>query len=133
MMLCGATNVSGLATKATLILRTDSCVAVASVDAKICGVRRIFRLRWDWALVATAAMLSCVAWAFYQPAIAIGILMLAGLIDMVLYTMMGDMLVCYRCGARHRRTTINDEHPRFDLETAERYRQQDLRQHEATH
>ena len=78
-------------------------------------------------------MLSCVAWAFYQPAIAIGILMLAGLIDMVLYTMMGDMLVCYRCGALHRRTTINDEHPRFDLETAERYRQQDLRQHEATH
>ena len=80
------------------------------------------------ALVATAAILSCIAWAIYQPSIAIGILMVAGLIDMILYTMMGDMLVCYRCGARHRRTTIHEEHPRFDLETAERYRQQDLRQ-----
>ena len=105
---------------------------------RVCGCQDLWRQKdfppaLGLALVATAAMLSCVAWAFYQPAIAIGILMLAGLIDMVLYTMMGDMLVCYRCGARHRRTTINDEHPRFDLETAERYRQQDLRQHEATH
>ncbi len=83
--------------------------------------------------MATAAILSCVAWAYYQPMIAIGVLMVAGLIDMVLYTIMGDMLVCYRCGARHRKTTINDEHARFDLETAERYRQQGLRQREVTH
>ena len=60
--------------------------------------------------------------------LAMGILMAAALIDMVLFAFMGDMLVCYRCGARHRRTTMAQEHPRFDLETAERYRQQDLRQ-----
>jgi len=105
---------------------------------RVCGCEDLWRQKdfppaLGLALVATAAILSCVAWAFYQPAIAIGILMFAGLIDMVLYTMMGDMLVCYRCGARHRRTTINDEHPRFDLETAERYRQQDLRQRKTTH
>ena len=45
---------------------------------------------------------------------------------------MGDMLVCYRCGARHRQTAMAEEHPRFDLETAERYRQQDLRQRQAS-
>ena len=105
---------------------------------RVCGCHDLWRQKdfppaLGLALVATAAILSCVAWAFYQPAIAIGILMLAGLIDMVLYTMMGDMLVCYRCGARHRRTNINGGHPRFDLETAERYRQQDRRQREATH
>ena len=100
---------------------------------RICGCQDLWRQKdfppaLGLALVATAAFLSCVAWAFYQPLIAIGILMVAGLIDMILYTMMGDMLVCYRCGARHRRTEIHEEHPRFDLETAERYRQQDLRQ-----
>ncbi len=84
------------------------------------------------ALVATAAILSCAAWAFYQPLLALGILMLAALIDMLLYSFMGDMLVCYRCGARHRRTTMDEQHPKFDLETAERYRQQDLRQSQAS-
>lgn len=105
---------------------------------RVCGCGDLWRQKdfppaLGLALVATAAILSCIAWAFYKPAVAIGILMFAGLIDMVLYTMMGDMLVCYRCGARHRRTTISDEHPRFDLETAERYRQQDLRQRAVTH
>ena len=105
---------------------------------RICGCQDLWRQKdfppaLGLALVTTAAILSCIAIAFDQPAIAIGILMIAGLIDMVLYTMMGDMLVCYRCGARHRRTTISERHPKFDLETAERYRQQDLRQREATH
>lgn len=105
---------------------------------RICGCQDLWRQK-DFppalgvALVATAAIFSCIAWATYHPAIAIGILMVAGLIDMVLYMMMGDMLVCYRCGARHRKTSISEEHPGFDLETAERYRQQDLRQREATH
>ncbi len=103
---------------------------------RICGCKDLWRQKdfppaLGLSLVSTAAVLSCIAWAFYQPAIAIGILMVAGLIDMVLYAMMGDMLVCYRCGARHRKTTIGEQHPKFDLETAERYRQQDLRQREA--
>ncbi len=100
---------------------------------RICGCQDLWRQKdfppaLGLALVATAAIFSCIAWATYHPAIAIGILMVAGLIDMILYTMMGDMLVCYRCAARHRKTSISDQHPRFDLETAERYRQQDLRQ-----
>lgn len=103
---------------------------------RICGCEDLWRQKdfppaLGLALVATAAICSCIAWATYHPAIAIGILMVAGLMDMVLYTMMSDMLVCYRCGARHRKTSISDEHPRFDLETAERYRQQDLRQRKA--
>jgi hypothetical protein len=103
---------------------------------RICGCQDLWRQKdfppaLGLALVATAAILSCAAWAFYQPLIALGILMAAALIDMVLYSFMGDMLVCYRCGARHRRTSMDEQHPRFDLETAERYRQQDLRKNQA--
>ena len=104
---------------------------------RICGCQDIWRQKdfppvLGLALVATAAILSCAAWAFYQPLTAIGILMATALLDMVLYASMGDMLVCYRCGARHRRTSMTAEHARFDLETAERYRQQELRQRQAS-
>ena len=104
---------------------------------RICGCEDLWRQKdfppaLGLALVATAAILSCAAWAFYQPVIALGILMAAALVDMLLYSFMGDMLVCYRCGARHRQTAMDEQHPRFDLETAERYRQQDLRQQQAS-
>jgi hypothetical protein len=100
---------------------------------RICGCQDLWRQKdfppaLGLALVATAAILSCAAWAFYQPLLALGILMVAAFIDMVLYALMGDMLVCYRCGARHRGATMDEQHPKYDLETAERYRQQDLRQ-----
>jgi hypothetical protein len=104
---------------------------------RICGCEDLWRQKdfppaMGLALVATAAILSCIAYANYQPLLALAILMVAALIDMLLYTFMGDMLVCYRCGSRHRQTAMADEHPRFDLETAERYRQQDLRQRQAS-
>ena len=43
------------------------------------------------------------------------------LADLVLYIVMSDMLVCYRCRARHRRTEMGGEHLTFNLELSERY------------
>ena len=40
---------------------------------------------------------------------------------------MRDVLVCYRCQARHRHTPLDGRHERFNLETHERYRQEALR------
>lgn len=71
---------------------------------------------------------SSLAWAWHYPIRAIGILMGFALLDMILYTFMGDMLVCYRCRARHRRTPMHDEHPAFNLEVSERYVQMKRRQ-----
>jgi hypothetical protein len=45
--LFAAANVNGIATKAGMILLTEIFAVAASVDARICGVRRTFRLRWD--------------------------------------------------------------------------------------
>ena len=73
-------------------------------------------------------LLSSIAWAYYQPELAIGILMAFALVDMILYTFMGDMLVCYRCRARHRRTRLRDKHAAFNLEVSERYVQMKKRQ-----
>ncbi len=79
-------------------------------------------------MVSTAAILSTIAWAQYRPMIALGILMGFALVDLVLYAMMPDVLVCYRCESRHRQTGDPEQYPKFNLEIMERYRQESLRQ-----
>lgn len=103
---------------------------------RICGCEDLWRQKdFPPALglffVAMGIILSSAAWANHRPSLALGILMGFALIDLLLYTFMGDMLVCYRCRARHRRTAMDEQHPRFELELAERYRQQELRLREA--
>lgn len=83
------------------------------------------------AMVATGATLSTIAWAYVEPVLALGILLVFAAIDMVLYFVMKDVLVCYRCKSRHRKADMDEDHPRFDLELAERYRQEEIRLAEA--
>ena len=82
--------------------------------------------------VAAGAILSTIAWARHEPNWAIGILMFFALIDLLLYAWMKDMLVCYRCRARHRRTPLDEAHIPFNLELNERYVQMKKRQDDAT-
>lgn len=101
----------------------------------LCGCNDLWRQkdfpqRLGVAMVAAGAILSTIAWKYYRPMLAIGILMGFALIDLLLYTFMQDMLVCYRCGTRFRRTQIDAEHPAFDLELNERYRQESIRLNE---
>jgi len=77
--------------------------------------------------VAMGALFSTIAWAWHRPVLALSILMGFALVDLLLYTFMSDMLVCYRCRARHRRTAMQDEHPAFNLELNERYVQMEKR------
>lgn len=76
--------------------------------------------------VAAAAILSSIAWYYYYPVLALGILMAFALADWVLYALMGDVLVCYRCQARHHAADVQP-HAGYNHETGERYRQERLR------
>lgn len=78
-------------------------------------------------LVVLGALLSTIAWALYMPQTALGVLLAFALADLLLYTFMPDVLVCYRCQARFRNASLDVDHPRFNLETAERYRQEAAR------
>lgn len=78
-------------------------------------------------MVALGALLSTIAIAFYYPATALGILLAFAFADLLLYVLMPDVLVCYRCQSRHRHTQPGESVPRFNLETAERYRQEAAR------
>jgi hypothetical protein len=102
----------------------------------VCGCEDIWRQkdfpqRVGVLMVALGALISTLFWWFLMPEWAIGVLLLFALIDGVLYTLMRDVLVCYRCGARHRHAPLDGRHERFNLETHERYRQEAIRLDEA--
>jgi hypothetical protein len=98
----------------------------------ICGCDDLWRQKdfpqkLGLAFVALGAILSTLATAYYYPTTALIVLLAFALGDLVLYVVMPDVLVCYRCQARHRRTGGGESVPRFNLETAERYRQEAAR------
>lgn len=102
----------------------------------VCGCGDLWRQkdfpqRLGLAMVALGAILSTVAWAYHLPATALGVLLGFALVDLVLFTFMKDVLVCYRCHARYRDVPFREDHPRFNLETAERYRIEAARLEEA--
>ena len=98
----------------------------------VCGCEDLWRQkrfpqRLGLLMVGSGALLSTIFWWYMRPAWAIGVLLLFALIDGLLYTLMRDVLVCYRCQARHRHTPLDGRHERFNLETHERYRQEAIR------
>lgn len=78
-------------------------------------------------LVALGALLSTIAWWQHQPVWALGILLAFAAADLTLFIVLKDVLVCYRCGSRYRDAVKGGEGQPFNLETAERYRQEAAR------
>ena len=135
---CERTSQASLPADASEIV-CDQCESVLSVpegalDADgvhrcvICHsddlfVRKDFPQRLGVGIVVAGFILSSIAWYNYQIFLAYGILFTTAAIDIVLYLLVADALVCYRCGAHYRRVANVQQHHGFDLETHERYRQ----------
>jgi hypothetical protein len=103
---------------------------------RICGCDDLWRQKdfppaLGLACAGAGIVLSSIFWSRHEPNWALGVLMAFALVDLLLYTFMDDMLVCYRCRARHRRTALDKGHVDFDLEVSERYIQMKKRQDEA--
>lgn len=102
----------------------------------VCGCQDLWRQKdfpqgLGLLFVGLGILLSTIAWAYHRPALAIGILMAFAACDLLLYLFMKDVLVCYRCAARYNQADLGESHPAFNLETAERYRQEARRLDEA--
>jgi DNA-directed RNA polymerase subunit RPC12/RpoP len=96
----------------------------------VCGTPDVWRQKdfpqtLGFAFVAIGAVGSSIAWYYHRPLTALGILLTVAAIDFLLFLVMPDVLVCYRCRARH--SGEIGGHPTFDHEMAERYRQERLR------
>jgi len=105
-------------------------------ECLVCGCDDLWRQKnfppkLGLAFVAVGAIISTIFWARMEPLWAIGVLMAFALVDFLLYRLMPDVLVCYGCHAYHRWDEIDETHPKFDLEIAERYRQEEIRLKEA--
>jgi len=88
--------------------RVDRCLR--------CGLDRLYRQK-DFnrkiglGVFAVAAILSVPTWGLS--------LLAATSIDLLLYALLGDVTICYGCGAQHRGFERNPAHAPFDLHIAE--------------
>ena len=85
------------------------------------------RLRLQGFVVVLAAILSSIAWYKHEIFWSYGFLMIAAAVDMLLFMFMPDVLVCYRCAAHYLKFNPEGETPQFNLETAEKHRQEKIR------
>lgn len=104
--------------------RLERCLVCPSRDL---FVRKDFPQRLGVTIVVVGFVLSIVAYYFYWIATSFGILFATALVDVLLYLGVGNVLMCYRCGAQYRGLPRLDEYGAFELETHERYRQQAAR------
>ena len=89
-------------------------------------LRKDFPQRLGVAIVVAGFVASSIAWGYHRPLLTFGILMATALVDVVLFLVMSEAVVCYRCHAQYRLAGDGSYQP-FDLETHERYRQQAIR------
>jgi hypothetical protein len=86
-------------------------------------VRKDFPQRLGVLLVAVGIIGSSIAWYYSNLAWTFGILFATALVDLLLFTVVGIALMCYRCGAQYRGVAEMESHGHFKLETHEKYRQ----------
>ena len=100
------------------------CLVCPSTDL---FVRKDFPQRVGVALVALGVVGSSIAWAYSLLVPTFAILFATALADVVLYLIVPDELMCYRCAAEYRMVDGLERHGAFNLDTHERYRQQAAR------
>ncbi len=104
--------------------RLNRCLVCPSADL---FVRKDFPQRLGVGLVVFGLAASCVSWGFHQTNLTFAILFATALVDLALYLVVPNALMCYRCGAQYRGSAGQDSHGPFNLETHERHRQQKAR------
>ncbi|MBX6312862.1 MAG: hypothetical protein IRY99_08100 [Isosphaeraceae bacterium] len=81
------------------------------------------------AIVVAGFAVSTVFWYFYLPILAFAALLATAALDVVLFYLVPDVTICYRCLCQYRGPGSNPgrKFPAFDLAIGERYRQERLR------
>jgi hypothetical protein len=99
----------------------------------VCGSHELYRKKdfphWlGMTILVSACLLSTVTYAWYAKWWTWTFLIGSFLVDVLMYRMVGDVVVCYRCQAHYRGFPLSEAHPPFELAIGERYRQEKIRQ-----
>jgi DNA-directed RNA polymerase subunit RPC12/RpoP len=100
--------------------RLTRCLACPSTELFI---RKDFPQRLGVGVVVAGIVGSSIAWGFHEMYWAFAILFATALVDVALYLVVGDALMCYRCQAQYRGFQNDAGHSPFNLETHEKHRQ----------
>ena len=101
--------------------RIDRCLVCPSADL---FVRKDFPQRVGVAIVVIGIVGSSIAWGYGHVMWTFAILFGTALVDVLLYGLVGNALMCYRCHAHYREVADIDSYEPFHLETHEKHRQQ---------
>lgn len=78
-------------------------------------------------ILTAACLLSLIPYYLYMQWLTWTILIGSAIFDGLLFMWVGDVVVCYRCNAHHRRVPEDAALKPFDLGIGERYRQERIR------
>ena len=114
--------------------------ALADFDAAlttcpICGGHELYKKKdfphqLGMGILIVACLASSVTTLFYQWWLTWGILIGSAAFDGILYLLVKDVIVCYRCQAHFRGVPPHGHHLPFELTVFERHRQEKLRREE---
>ena len=99
---------------------------------RICGNHELYKKKdfphWlGMTILIVALVLSTITYYWYEKWWSWSFLIGSAIIDGVMYLMVGDVLVCYRCEANYRGFATSDAHHPFEISIGERYRQERIR------
>jgi hypothetical protein len=89
--------------------------------------KKDFPHRLGLAILTVACLASIVPYRLYMMWLVWVILLGSLAFDFILYRLVGDVVVCYRCLAQYRGLSTCIDCPPFELGIAERYRQEKIR------
>ncbi len=98
----------------------------------ICGNHELYKKKdfphaLGMGILIVACILSFITYAYYEKWLTWAILIGTALFDGILFLLVGDVVVCYRCQAHYRGIPKGTTYPPYELAIAERYRQERLR------
>lgn len=115
-------------------IRHSSSDAEGLVHCPLCAteemyVQKDFPQGLGLAIVLVGFAVSTVFWYYDRPVPALGVLLISALADMVLFRLVPDVTICYRCLSQIRGVGANPggRYRAFDLAVGERFRQERIR------
>lgn len=80
-------------------------------------------------IIVMGFLISTIFYFYYMPVAAIAVLLATAALDLLLYYVVPDVTICYRCLCQYRGAGVNlqSRFAPFDLAIGERYRQERLR------
>lgn len=115
-------------------LRNEAIVAGELVRCAWCDtadlyVQKDFPHQLGLTIVVVGFAISTVFWYYYMPLSAFAVLLTTAALDLVLYYLVPEVTICYRCLGQFRGPGANvaERFQPFDLAIGERYRQERMR------